>query len=193
MLIQALKEARLQEQGLRGITFQNEVLEGAEAEKLDFEQVRFVGCWLLNCDFSKAAFYDTVFEGCDLSGSRFEDSYWKNSRLSGCKAEGGRFAGAVFLGSRWEDCRLSWANFSESRWEKSRLKDCVLQESFLSRLQMKKMGEKDGPGRVRSFRGRTVRNLSGRAGPEKLRGTGDPGVGKLRRIAGRKDGYVPSS
>ena len=61
MLIHALKEARLQEQGLRGLTFQNEVLEGAEAEKLDFEQVRFVGCRLLNCDFSKAAFYDTVF------------------------------------------------------------------------------------------------------------------------------------
>jgi uncharacterized protein YjbI with pentapeptide repeats len=88
MLKNCIEQARVDENCIGNINFEDEVLIDFDISGLEFEKIQFVKCTFERCDFSGSSFYHVIFVNCDFSNCIFTETFWKQSNIADCLIDG---------------------------------------------------------------------------------------------------------
>ena len=118
--------------------FENEKINGMDAEKAMFEDIHFAKCQIPDNDFGSGEFINVVFDGCDLSNCHFKNAYFKDCKFLNCKMDGCGFGSAAFKNTKMENCSCLYCNYVSTLWENTSVVDCNMEQSFFSEVTLKR-------------------------------------------------------
>lgn len=117
-LDQLLEEELLEGAILNNVDFRTLNLKGRNFENITFFKCKFFGSQLENASFKHCNFKGTDFSGGNLTTSEFEDCY-----LDNCN-----FSGSFFEDSAISDCTFDSCNLDNSRFSRSNIFNSVFEK-----------------------------------------------------------------
>ena len=106
--------------------FDGGVLNGAEGERLTFDDVRFKDVSFAGGDFTGVEFVDVVFDTCDFSNASFQNATFHRCEINHSKLTGTDFANAKIGHTIMNECDGRYVNLSFSGMKEVTFAECNL-------------------------------------------------------------------
>ena len=108
------------------VRFDGGVLNGAEGERLTFDDVRFKDVSFAGGDFTGAEFVDVVFDTCHFSNASFQNATFHRCEINHSKLTGTDFANAKIGHTLINECDGRYVNLSFSSMKEVTFAECNL-------------------------------------------------------------------